>query len=153
LCLNGRLLAESGDGSAALDALSAAIDADERLAEAWAIRAAVRYDAGDQVGAIDDLNRAIELADTPEFRFNRAVAYEAAGRLTDALADYEVVFDATGDADAGDRLAALRNETAAARDEFARDEFARDEFARDEFARDMSDPARDETAAARGAGR
>ena len=107
LCLQGRLLADRGERDAARQALSAAIRADDRAAEAWATRATVSYADGDLDAATRDLDRAIEVADLPEFRFNRALVHEAAGRLAEATADYAAVLDATDDDEARERLRAL----------------------------------------------
>lgn len=100
LCLHARILAEQGEADAARVAVCAALDADERLAEAWAIRAGLNYLSGDLTEAIDDFDHAVRLADVPEFRYNRALAYEEAGRYSEAADDYRAVLDATGDPDA-----------------------------------------------------
>ncbi|WP_433496539.1 tetratricopeptide repeat protein [Sphaerimonospora sp. CA-214678] len=104
LCLKGRLLAERGDREGAREALSAAIDRDGRLAEAWALLGEVAYALGDLAGAAHDLDRAVELAGTPEMRFNRAVVRQESGRYADAAADYEIVLTATDDEDTRERL-------------------------------------------------
>lgn len=100
LCLKGRLLAEQGEADDAREALSAALTKDERLAEAWAIRGGLAHQTGDLPEAISDLDRAVELADTPEIRFNRGVAYQDAGRFTEAIADYEAMLAVADDPDA-----------------------------------------------------
>ncbi|MGW0753906.1 tetratricopeptide repeat protein [Streptomyces sp. NPDC002587] len=100
LCLQGRLLAEAGRPAEAARAVEAALRSDPELAEAWAVRAELAYAAGDLAAAAADFDRAVELADRPEFRFNRAVVHEAAGRFTEAAADFDAVFAATEDPDA-----------------------------------------------------
>jgi hypothetical protein len=42
----------------------------------------------------------VEPSDTPEIRYNRAVAYEEAGRYAEALADYDTVLASLDDEDA-----------------------------------------------------
>ncbi|MEU9301964.1 tetratricopeptide repeat protein [Streptomyces sp. NPDC048269] len=100
LCLHGRLLAEDGRPAEAARAVEAALRSDPKLAEAWAVKAELAYSAGDLGAATADFDRAVELADRPEFRFNRAVVHEAAGRFTEAAADFDAVFAATEDPDA-----------------------------------------------------
>ncbi|GII04674.1 tetratricopeptide repeat protein [Planobispora takensis] len=112
LCLKGQLLAERGEVEAGLRALSAALRHDGHLAEAWALRGVLAYRSGDPAGALRDLDRAAELSDAPEIRFNRAVVHQESGRYASAAADYEAVLAATGDEESGERLdaclAALR---------------------------------------------
>lgn len=100
LCLRGRLLAEEGRTKEAAEALAAALAGDPGLAEAWAVRGELAYLEGDLPAAAADFDRAVELADRPDFRFNRAVVHEAAGRFAEAATDYEAVYAATGDPDA-----------------------------------------------------
>lgn len=103
LCLHARLLHETGAADEAGQALASALRIAPRTAEAWALRGEIAYAAGDPAAAAADLERAVELADLPEFRFNRAVAYQAAGRLREAAADYGDVAARTGDEDAAAR--------------------------------------------------
>jgi tetratricopeptide (TPR) repeat protein len=100
LSLRGRLLAEQGDTEAARQALDAALAADPGLAEAWAILGQVAFEAADLDQAAAAFDRAVGLSGAPEVRYNRAVVYQAAGRLTEAIEDLDFVVDATGDADA-----------------------------------------------------
>ncbi|GIH97246.1 tetratricopeptide repeat protein [Planobispora siamensis] len=106
LCLKGQLLAERGEVGEALRALSAALRHDGRLAEAWALRGVLAYRSGDLAGALRDLDRAAELSDAPEIRFNRAVVHQDCGRYAEAAADYETVLAATGDEESRERLGA-----------------------------------------------
>ncbi|MCJ0871244.1 tetratricopeptide repeat protein [Streptomyces sp. AP-93] len=102
LCLRGRLLAEAGRTKEAAEALEAALAGDPELAEAWAVKGELAYSEGDLPTAAADFDRAVELADRPEFRFNRAVVHEAAGRFDRAAADFDAVYAATGDPDASE---------------------------------------------------
>ncbi|WP_282695938.1 tetratricopeptide repeat protein [Streptomyces sp. CC208A] len=104
LSLRGRLLAEEGDVPAAREALEAALRNDPGLAEAWAVRAELAYLDGDLDLSVADFDRAVGLADRADFRFNRGVVHEAAGRYGEAAADFEAVLAATGDPDARSRL-------------------------------------------------
>jgi tetratricopeptide (TPR) repeat protein len=112
LCLQAGLLAERGEPQAAYRAASAAVQADPRLAEAWAVRAGLAYQDGDLAAAMSDLDRAVELGDTPEIRYNRAVAYEGAGRYAEALADYDAVLANLDDEDARMRRETCRKAVA-----------------------------------------
>lgn len=103
LCLRGRLLAEAGRTKEAAEALESALAGDPRLAEAWAVKGELAYLEGDLPTATADFDRAVELADRPEFRFNRAVVHEAAGRFDRAASDFDAVYAATGDPDAGEQ--------------------------------------------------
>ncbi|MFE3074023.1 tetratricopeptide repeat protein [Streptomyces sp. NPDC059247] len=104
LSLRGRLLAEEGDVSAAREALEAALRNDPELAEAWAVRAELAYLDGDLDLSVTDFDRAVALADRADFRFNRGVVHEAAGRYGEAAADFEVALAATGDPEARSHL-------------------------------------------------
>ncbi|TDC64067.1 tetratricopeptide repeat protein [Micromonospora sp. KC207] len=104
LCLRGRVLAERGETDAAHQALTAALGVDAGLAEAWALRGGLRYGSGDLTTAITDFDRALELLDTPEIRYNRALVHQAAGRFAEAAGDYRAVLAVADDADAADRL-------------------------------------------------
>jgi tetratricopeptide (TPR) repeat protein len=104
LCLKGSLLAEQGDAEGAAEALTAALEADATLAEAWALRGGIAYETGHTEDAVADLDRAVELADGPEFRYNRAVMLQERGRLAEAIADYRAVLAVVDDEDARDRL-------------------------------------------------
>ncbi|MFD7613862.1 tetratricopeptide repeat protein [Streptomyces sp. NPDC059828] len=100
LCLRGRLLSEAGRAAEAREALAAALRSEPKLAEAWAVRAELAYTDGDLTAALADFDRAVELGDRPEFRFNRGVVHEAAGRFSEAVADFDAVLAVTDDADA-----------------------------------------------------
>ncbi|WP_431905457.1 tetratricopeptide repeat protein [Micromonospora carbonacea] len=104
LCLRGRVLAERGETEAADQALTAALGVDAGLAEAWALRGGLRYGAGDLTAAVTDLDHAVELLDTPEIRYNRALVNQAAGRFAEAAEDYRAVLAVADDADAAERL-------------------------------------------------
>ncbi|MGW7459417.1 tetratricopeptide repeat protein [Streptomyces sp. NPDC054797] len=100
LCLRGRLLAEDGRAEEAAAAVAAALRSDPKLAEAWAVKGELAYLNGDLSTAAADFDRAVELSDRAEFRFNRAMVHEAAGRFRQAAADFDAVLVATGDPDA-----------------------------------------------------
>ncbi|WP_433687845.1 tetratricopeptide repeat protein [Micromonospora carbonacea] len=104
LCLRGRVLAERGETEAADQALTAALGVDAGLAEAWALRGGLRYGSGDLTAAVTDLDHAVELLDTPEIRYNRALVNQAAGRFAEAAGDYRAVLAVADDADAAERL-------------------------------------------------
>ncbi|MDH2430733.1 tetratricopeptide repeat protein [Sphaerisporangium sp. TRM90804] len=108
LCLKGRLLAERGEPDAAREALTEALGHDDRLAPAWALRGQVAYETGDLPAAVHDLERAVELSDAPEIRFNRAVVYQETGRHAEAAADLEKILATGEDPEARTRLIACR---------------------------------------------
>jgi tetratricopeptide (TPR) repeat protein len=104
-CLRGRLLAERGEPAAASEALARALELDDRLAEAYALRGTLAFELGEVAAAVDDLTRALDLGDreSPEIRFNRAVAYQSAGRFGEAVADFDAVLVQTDDPEARQR--------------------------------------------------
>ncbi|MDG4763990.1 tetratricopeptide repeat protein [Solwaraspora sp. WMMD406] len=104
LSLRARVLAERGDPTAARQAVDAALAAGGDLAEPWAIRGGLRYEAGDLAGALDDFDRAIEIADGVEFRYNRAVVHQSAGRWAAAAADFRAILTVVDDEDAAAEL-------------------------------------------------
>ncbi|GLZ02176.1 tetratricopeptide repeat protein [Actinoplanes sp. NBRC 103695] len=106
-CLTARLLGELGRGEDAREAVSRALLLDDNCAEAYAIRSALSFEAGDLTAALTDLDRAIAVRETPELVFNRGVVHQAAGSWDRARADYAAVVAATGDPDAEERLAAV----------------------------------------------
>ncbi len=89
-CLHGLVALEQGDPGTARAALDRALALDPTRTDALANRAVLRFDRGDVDGALADLTAALELTDDPAVRENRAVAYEAAGRLPEAIADCEL---------------------------------------------------------------
>lgn len=103
LCLKGQLLVEREEYAEASVALAEAVQRNERLAEAWAIRGTIAVASGELTDAISYLSRAITLDDNPEARFNRAVAYEESGDLGAAILDYDAVLAVTDDEDARHR--------------------------------------------------
>jgi len=100
LSLKGRPLAEQSAPDRALVALTAAVDSDPGLAEAWAVKAEVAFGTGDPDTAAADFDRAIGLGDSPAIRFNRGLVHEAAGRFAQAAAEFEAVLAAGEDDDA-----------------------------------------------------
>ena len=109
LCLKGRLLAEEGALDQAREALAAALRSDPGLAEAWAVKAELAFAAGDRDTAAADYDRAVDLGDSPEIRFNRGVVLEAVGRFDEAATDFEAVLARMDDDDARERLDACRS--------------------------------------------
>ena len=87
LAISGQLDAAVGNVPAALEAYGRAVAADPGLQAAWAGRASLLFEQGDLIGALNDLDRALELGDSAELRFNRAAALIAAERWDDALTD------------------------------------------------------------------
>jgi tetratricopeptide (TPR) repeat protein len=83
----GRMHASSGDLPAAIAAYDTAIAADARIQTAWAGRAEALFDSGDAAAAITSLDRALDIAEDAALLFNRAAAFQAAGRWADALTD------------------------------------------------------------------
>src|SRR5262249_52667573 len=79
-CLRGRRLADAERLPEAIEALTRAVRADEGLAEAWAWRGAVAHQLGHAEAALADLDRAVAVADTPAYRFNRAAVRQQSGR-------------------------------------------------------------------------
>jgi tetratricopeptide (TPR) repeat protein len=113
-CTQARLLAEEGHTDRAQLVLSEALEQDDGLAEAWALRGQLAFQADDLIGAAGALDHAVALADRPAIRFNRAVVLHAAGRYADAASDYEAVLATTTDPDAEQRLTDCLRMTATA---------------------------------------
>ncbi|MGX7826024.1 tetratricopeptide repeat protein [Actinokineospora sp. 24-640] len=108
LCAKARVLIERDDTGGARAAVNAALTADPGMAQAWALLGSLDYESGEVGAAIEHLDRAAELDDSPQIRFNRAVAHESAGDLDQAIADYEAVLAAVEDDDARARLDSCR---------------------------------------------
>jgi tetratricopeptide (TPR) repeat protein len=96
LSARGSLLAESGDVDAAYANYTAALTEDPGFAAAWANRAVLSYSAGRVAYAVADLDRAIELADDPWLRLNRAIALQDLAEHQRAVADLDVAVAALG---------------------------------------------------------
>ena len=94
LCLLARLELEDGHHDEARAAADAAVRAGAGVAEAWATRAAIAFEAGDPGTALADLTRALELAPDPAVLFNRAIAHQALGNWAPAEADFTRVLEA-----------------------------------------------------------
>ncbi|WP_156755182.1 tetratricopeptide repeat protein [Actinokineospora pegani] len=108
LCAKARVLIERGETDGARAAANAALSADPGMAQAWALLGSLDYESGQVGTAIEHLDRAAELDDSPQIRFNRAVAHESAGDLGQAIVDYEAVLAAVEDDDARTRLESCR---------------------------------------------
>ncbi len=87
LSIRGQLDAAAGDADAAVDAFERVIELDPSIEAAWAGRGSIAFDRGDMNGALADLGKALELADSPALRFNRAAVFLATGRWDEALKD------------------------------------------------------------------
>jgi tetratricopeptide (TPR) repeat protein len=87
-CLRGLAAMEDGDLAAADARFSLSIDADPKLAHAWAYRATIRFRRGEAEAALRDLDRALALREDPEILFNRGRVLESMERWQDAIADY-----------------------------------------------------------------
>jgi tetratricopeptide (TPR) repeat protein len=92
----GSLLAESGDTDAAYASFTAALTTDPGFAAAWANRAVLSYSAGRPADAVADLDRAIDLADDPWLRLNRAIALQDLAEHQRAVADLDNAIAALG---------------------------------------------------------
>jgi tetratricopeptide (TPR) repeat protein len=88
-CILGQLDEAAGDPAAARGAYDTALSIDPDLQAAWAGRASLRFDGGDLSGALADLQRALNIGESPELRANRATVLQAANRWSEALADLE----------------------------------------------------------------
>jgi tetratricopeptide (TPR) repeat protein len=109
LCLLARLELEEGHTDGARRAADAAVRAGDGVAEAWATRATVAFEAGDPALALGDLTRAIELAPDPALLFNRAIAHQALKNWAAAAADFtRVLATEPAEAEAWLRRAACR---------------------------------------------
>lgn len=85
----GQAFYNAGNYLFAADAFSEEIRRNPRSAGAWNDRAVARVRLGDLNGAIQDYNRAVELAPMDaEIYFNRGNALIAAGQYQDAIMDY-----------------------------------------------------------------
>jgi Tfp pilus assembly protein PilF len=87
-CLRGLDGMEAGDGAAAEQEFSQAIEADPGLADAWANRATVRFRRGEPEAALRDLDRAVALRDDGEVLYNRGRVLELLQRWAEAADDY-----------------------------------------------------------------
>ncbi|MFJ1586003.1 tetratricopeptide repeat protein [Streptomyces sp. NPDC088197] len=99
LCAQGTLLAESEQVDAAFTSFTAALESDPSFVAAWVNRAVLSYSAGRLPEAVDDLDHAIELADDPVLRGNRALALYDLGAYERALADLDIAIPALADED------------------------------------------------------
>ena len=86
-CIRGLVELELGEPGAE-QSLTAALNADPRLAEAWANRAVIRFGRGDNDAAIDDLHHALRLTDDPLIRLNLGLALQAAGKTAQAISEF-----------------------------------------------------------------
>lgn len=101
LCLKGLIAHDDGRVAEACEALDAALEGDPSLAAAWSNRGALHFDEGEVDSAIACLARALELDQDPAVLSNRGLAYESAGRWSEAVADYTAALEFEG-ADRGE---------------------------------------------------
>jgi len=87
--LRGLVALEQGRSEQARTSFDKAVELQPHLVSALANRAVLRFDDGDVGGAIDDLTVALESGTDPTLLENRALAFEKAGRLAEAVADCE----------------------------------------------------------------
>jgi tetratricopeptide (TPR) repeat protein len=112
-CQHARVAWESGDLVAARKGFDQLLLDEPEMAEAWALRAAVRFDDADLEGAAEDLTRALELAETAPVLFNRGAVRESLGRWTEAEADFARAAELDPeDPDTREHLAACRERLA-----------------------------------------
>src|SRR5262249_48345358 len=69
-------------------ALTAALEKDPTLREAWSNRAVLEFERGNTNAAIDDLSHALTLGADATVLYNRGFAYQAQKRWKEAIADY-----------------------------------------------------------------
>jgi tetratricopeptide (TPR) repeat protein len=99
LSVQGDIFAEDGDTDGAYASYTDALAADPHFAAAWANRAVLSYTAGRLQDAVDDLDRAIGLADDPMLRANRAIALQDLGEHRRALDDLDIAVVTLGGLD------------------------------------------------------
>jgi tetratricopeptide (TPR) repeat protein len=87
-CLRGLRAMKAGDLANACTHFTAAIEADPKLADAWANRATIYFKQGDAAAALEDLDRALALREDAEIFYNRGRVLESLRRWNDAGADY-----------------------------------------------------------------
>ncbi len=109
LCLRGQLDLAGGRLGQAKAALDAAIGSDPELAEAWATRGTLAFEARDLAGALADLSRAWEMSRDTTVLYNRAVVNQELSNWNEAIADFgEVLEQDPGEAESLLRRAACR---------------------------------------------
>ncbi|MEV5325419.1 tetratricopeptide repeat protein [Nonomuraea sp. N2-4H] len=87
LCVLGQVeLAEQRYPESRL-AFDRALEIDPELVAAWAGRAELAFERGDNELAVSDLTRALKLGETAELLYNRSLAYRAAGLAEQARQD------------------------------------------------------------------
>ncbi|MGN9838974.1 tetratricopeptide repeat protein [Nonomuraea sp. H19] len=87
LCVLGQVELAEGRHPEARVAFDQALELAPDLAAAWASRAELAFEGGDNAAALADLTHALKLTETAELLFNRAVVYRAAGRPEQARRD------------------------------------------------------------------
>jgi tetratricopeptide (TPR) repeat protein len=88
-CVLGQVHAAQDRLAEARAEFDRAIERDPALQAAWSGRAALAYQQGDAATALEDLNQSLNLGEDAALRYNRAMAYRALGRISEALADLD----------------------------------------------------------------
>lgn len=80
---------KQGDFAGSIQDLTKAIEFEPQNARYWMRRGSIKHESGDHLGAIDDHTHAIGLDENyAGAYFQRAMAYEALDRITEAMEDY-----------------------------------------------------------------
>lgn len=103
LCTLGLVEMAEEHPEEAYQALTAALQGDPTLHEAWSNRAVLEFERGNIDAAIDDLSHALELGTDATVLYNRGFAFQAQKRWKEAIADYTQALDLEG-ADAQELL-------------------------------------------------
>jgi tetratricopeptide (TPR) repeat protein len=113
LCQQAKVAWELGDLAAARRGFDQLLLDKPEMAEAWALRAGVRFDDADLEGAAEDLTRSLELEESAAVLFNRGAVREALERWNEAAEDFARAGALDpGDPDTQEHLAACRERLA-----------------------------------------
>jgi tetratricopeptide (TPR) repeat protein len=97
LALRAQLELDAGRLETARTTVEQALAADAGLAGVWAIRGTLNFTEGALAEALDDFNRALELAPDAAILFNRGSVALALGRLAEAEKDFTAVIEVDPD--------------------------------------------------------
>ncbi|MDI5961543.1 tetratricopeptide repeat protein [Streptantibioticus silvisoli] len=106
-----RVAWERGALREAIEVLDGVLRDAPDMAEAWALRAAVRFDDADPAGALADLTASLDREESAAVRFNRGAVHEELGRFAEAAEDFGLAIGQ----DPGDPDGWLRHAVCAAR--------------------------------------
>ncbi|MFB4277193.1 tetratricopeptide repeat protein [Nonomuraea sp. MTCD27] len=87
LCVLGQVELAEGCYPESRVAFDQSLELDPELVAAWAGRAELAFERGDNEAALGDLSRALKLEETAELLFNRSLVYRAAGLVRQARQD------------------------------------------------------------------